>query len=200
VAAKLYQVDSALENRRKEVDGNLEKVIPRYMSAVIAWKQSQGKPVYADANSTLRVTYGTVAPFSPQDGVTKGPFTTVEGILKKATNAEPFQVQAALVQAVKEKRYGVFRDATLGTVPVNFLSSADTTGGNSGSAVMNKNGELVGLNFDSTFESISKDWYFDAPITRAIHVDIRYLLWVMTEVDHADNVLKELHIHYPKSK
>lgn len=200
LAAKLYQIDSALENRRKEVDGNLEKVIPRYMSAVIAWKQSQGKPVYADANSTLRVTYGTVAPFSPHDGVTKGPFTTVEGILEKATNAAPFEVQAALVQAVKEKRYGVFRDAALGTVPVNFLSSADTTGGNSGSAVMNKNGELVGLNFDSTFESISKDWYFDAPITRAIHVDIRYLLWVMTEVDHADNVLKEMHIHYPKSK
>lgn len=198
LAEKLFQIDHALENRRKEVDGNLEKVIPRYMSAVIAWKQSQGKPVYADANSTLRVTYGTVAAFSPVDGVTKGPFTTVEGILAKASNAEPFQVQAALVQAVKEKRYGVFRDAALGTVPVNFLSSADTTGGNSGSAVMNKHGELVGLNFDSTFESISKDWYFDTPITRAIHVDIRYLLWVMTEVDHADNVLKELHIRYPK--
>lgn len=200
LAEKLYAIDHALDMRRKEVDGNLEKVIPRYMSAVIAWKQSQGKPVYADANSTLRVTYGTVAPFSPHDGVTKGPFTTVEGILEKATNAEPFQVQAALVQAVKEKRYGVFQDASLGTVPVNFLSSADTTGGNSGSAVMNKNGELVGLNFDSTFESISKDWYFDAPITRAIHVDIRYLLWVMSEVDHADNVLKELHIRYPKHK
>lgn len=199
LAAKLYQVDSALENRRKEVDGNLEKVIPRYMSAVIAWKQSQGKPVYADANSTLRVTFGTVAPFSPRDGVSKGPFTTVEGILEKATDVEPFQMQPALLQAIKDKRYGVFRDASLGTVPVNFLSSADTTGGNSGSAVMNKNGELVGLNFDSTFESISKDWYFDAPITRAIHVDIRYLLWVMTEVDHADNVLKELHIHYPRN-
>jgi S1-C subfamily serine protease len=86
----------------------------------------------------------------------------------------------------------------LGTVPVNFLSSADTTGGNSGSAVMNGRGELVGLNVDSTSESITKDWYFDPVITRAIHVDIRYMLWVMKEVDHADNLLREMTIKYPK--
>jgi len=92
----------------------------------------------------------------------------------------------------------VFKDPVLGTVPVDFLSSADTTGGNSGSAVMNKRGELVGLNFDSTYESITKDWYFDPAITRAIHVDIRYMLWVMKEVDHADNLLKEMTIKYPK--
>jgi hypothetical protein len=78
------------------------------------------------------------------------------------------------------------------------LSSADTTGGNSGSAVMNKRGELVGLNFDSTYESITKDWYFDSAITRAIHVDIRYMLWVMKEVDHADNLLREMTIKYPQ--
>ena len=128
----------------------------------------------------------------------KGPFTTVQGILEKATTKEPFIVPDALARAITEKRYGVFRDPVLGTVPVNFLSSADTTGGNSGSAVMNKRGELVGLNFDSTYESITKDWYFDSAITRAIHVDIRYMLWVMKEVDHADNLLKEMTIRYPK--
>ena len=89
---------------------------------------------------------------------------------------------------------GQFRDAALGTVPVNFLTSADTTGGNSGSAVMNGHGELIGLNFDSTYESITKDWYFDRDITRAIHLDIRYMLWVMKEVDHADNLLKEMNV------
>lgn len=198
LAVRMNDVATAVEERRKEVDGNLERVIPQYMSAVIAWKKSQGKPVYPDANSTLRVTYGTVSPYSPRDGLVKGPFSTVDGILQKATTKEPFIVPAALTQAVKEKRFGVFKDAALGTVPVNFLSSADTTGGNSGSAVMNKRGELVGLNFDSTYESITKDWYFDSAITRAIHVDIRYMLWVMKEVDRADNLLKEMTIKYPK--
>lgn len=198
LAVKLQPVELALEERRKEIDGNLERVIPQYMQAVIAWKKSQGKPVYPDANSTLRVTYGTVSPYSPRDGITKGPFTTVEGIVEKVTGKAPFEAPQGLIDAVKEKRYGQFRDPALGTVPVNFLTSADTTGGNSGSAVMNKRGELIGLNFDSTYESITKDWYFDTAITRAIHLDIRYMLWVMKEVDHADNLLQEMTIKYPK--
>jgi hypothetical protein len=198
LAVKLNDVATSLENRRKEINGNLEKVIPQYMTAVIAWKKSQGKPVYPDANSTLRVTYGTVAPYSPRDGVVKGPFSTVEGIVEKHTGKDPFIAPKELQEAIKAKRYGVFKDPVLNTVPVNFLSSADTTGGNSGSAVMNKRGELVGLNFDSTYESITKDWYFDSAITRAIHVDIRYMLWVMKEVDHADNLLKEMTIKYPR--
>ena len=199
LAVKLQPVELALEERRKEIDGNLERVIPQYMQAVIAWKKSQGKPVYPDANSTLRVTYGTVSPYSPRDGITKGPFTTVEGIVEKVTGKAPFEAPQGLIDAVKQKRYGQFRDPALGTVPVNFLTSADTTGGNSGSAVMNKRGELIGLNFDSTYESITKDWYFDTAITRAIHLDIRYMLWVMKEVDHADNLLKEMTIKYPKA-
>jgi hypothetical protein len=198
LAVRLNDAAQAVDEHGKEVEGNLERVIPQYMAAVIAWKKSQGKPVYPDANSTLRVTFGTVAPYSPRDGITKGPFTTVEGILEKATGKEPFIAPASLQEAIKAKRYDVFKDPVLGTVPVNFLSSADTTGGNSGSAVMNKRGELVGLNFDSTYESITKDWYFDSAITRAIHVDIRYMLWVMKEVDHADNLLKEMTIKYPK--
>ncbi|MBD8656316.1 S46 family peptidase [Oxalobacteraceae sp. CFBP 13730] len=198
LAVRLHDAGMALENQRNEIDGNLERVIPQYMAAVIAFKTSQGKPVYPDANSTLRVTYGTVSPYAPRDGLLKGPFTTVEGILEKETDKDPFIVPAALKQAIQGKRYGVFKDKALGTVPVNFLSSADTTGGNSGSAVMNGRGELVGLNFDSTYESITKDWYFDTAITRAIHVDIRYMLWVMKEVDHADNLLKEMTIKYPK--
>jgi len=197
LSVRLNDVAMALEERRKEVDGNLERVIPQYMQAVIAWKKSQGKPVYPDANSTLRVTYGTVAPYSPRDGVTKGPFTTIEGIVEKHTGKEPFNAPQKLLEAIKAKRYGQFKDPVLGTVPVDFLTSADTTGGNSGSAVMNRHGELIGLNFDSTYESITKDWYFDRDITRAIHMDIRYMLWLMKEVDHADNVLKEMTIKYP---
>ena len=200
LAAKLDAAGQSLKERRKELDGTLERVIPRYMEAVIAWKKSQGKPVYPDANGTLRVTYGSVAPYSPRDGVSKGPFTTVEGIVEKHAGKEPFNAPGRELEAIKAKRYGRFKDDVLGTVPVDFLSSADTTGGNSGSAVMNRRGELIGLNFDSTYESITKDWYFDPAITRAIHLDIRYMLWVMSEVDHADNVLKEMTIKYPAKK
>ena len=200
LAAKLDDAAQSLKERRKELDGNLERVIPRYMEAVIAWKKSLGKPVYPDANGTLRVTYGTVAPYSPRDGISKGPFTTIEGIVEKHTGKDPFNAPQKQLDAIKAKRYGRFKDAILGTVPVDFLSSADTTGGNSGSAVMNRRGELIGLNFDSTYESITKDWYFDPAITRAIHLDIRYMLWVMSEVDHADNVLEEMTIKYPAKK
>nr|WP_145649307.1 S46 family peptidase [Pseudoduganella lurida] len=198
LAVQLNDFALALEERSKESEGNLEKVIPQYMSAVIAWKKSQGKPVYPDANSTLRVTFGTVDAYSPKDGISKGPFTTVEGIVEKHTGKDPFDAPAKLLEAIKAKRYGQFKDPVLGTVPVDFLSSADTTGGNSGSAIVNSRGDLVGLNFDSTYESITKDWYFDTAITRAIHLDIRYMLWVMKEVDHADNLLQEMTIRYPK--
>lgn len=197
LAVQLQDTAIALENRRKEVDGNLERVIPQHMQALIAWKKSQGKPVYPDANSTLRVSYGNVSAYSPRDGITKGPFTTLEGIVEKHNGTAPFNAPTNLLVAIKQQRYGVFKDAALGSVPVNFLSSADTTGGNSGSAVLNKRGELIGLNFDSTYESITKDWYFDPQITRAIHVDIRYMLWLMQEVDHADNLLQEMTVKYP---
>jgi len=139
-----------------------------------------------------------VSAYSPRDGVTKGPFTTIEGIAEKNTGKEPFNAPQSLLDAIAQKRYGQFKDPVLGTVPVDFLTSADTTGGNSGSAVMNKRGELIGLNFDSTYESITKDWYFDPAITRAIHLDIRYMLWVMKEIDHADNLMAEMTVKYPK--
>ena len=96
--------------------------------------------------------------------------------------------------AIAKGDFAGYLHPQLNAVPVNFLSSADTTGGNSGSAVMNGKGELVGLNFDSTYESITKDWYFNPEITRAIHVDIRYVLWLMEHVDGAQNLLEEMDI------
>jgi hypothetical protein len=100
LAVKLHDIGLSLEER-EEVDGNLERVIPQYMQAVIDWKKSQGKPVYPDANSTLRVTYGTVAPYSPRDGISKGPFTTVEGIVEKHTGKAPFNAPEALLPVKK---------------------------------------------------------------------------------------------------
>ena len=198
LASKVHATRMSLENRRKEIDGRLDRVIPKYMTAIIAWKRSQGKPVYPDANSSLRVSFGRVAAFSPEDGLIKGPFTTVEGIVAKTSQKKPFETPTALLDAVRGRRYSLFKDQVLNSVPVNFLSTVDTTGGNSGSPVMNKKGELIGLNFDSTYESVTKDWYFDEDRTRAIHVDIRYMLWVMKEVDRAENILREMTIRYPR--
>jgi hypothetical protein len=188
----------ALENRRKEVDGNLEKVIPQYMAAVIAYKKSQGKPVYPDANSTLRVTYGTVSPYAPRDGIRSRARSPRWKASSRSTPARIRSMRRKAAEAVKAKRYGVFKDPVLGTVPVNFLSSADTTGGNSGSAV-DEQARRAGwpeLRFDLRVDH--QGLVLRHAITRAIHVDIRYMLWVMKEVDHADNLLKEMTIKYPK--
>mgnify|MGYP006197483705 CR=1 FL=1 len=175
------------------------------------------KKHWADANSTLRITYGSVDGYPAKDGVYKTPFTSVKGLIAKRQNTEPFILPQALVAAYNAGKTDGYYYADLApkyepgllcriagcakptinafnSIPVNFLSSADTTGGNSGSAVMNGKGELVGLNFDSTYESITKDWYFNPEITRAIHVDIRYVLWLMEHVDGAQNLLNEMDI------
>lgn len=197
LAVALYPLQQQLRDQRRAVEGDLDRVMPQFMQALIAWRRSLGQPVYPDANGTLRLSYGTVDGYAAADGLYKGPFTTVQGIAAKHTGRQPFDAPPAQLQAIAQRRFGTFVEPTLGTLPVNFLSSADTTGGNSGSAVMNARGELVGINFDSTYESITKDWYFDPAITRAIHVDIRYMLWVMRELDGAESLLREMRIVYP---
>jgi len=201
-AVAVYAQQIALEQQQKAIQGALLKTRPAYMQAVIAFQQSKGKPVYPDANSTLRITYGHVDGYPAADGVYKTPFTSVRGMIAKQQPSGVFQLPAKLVQAYQAKQYDGYYYGDLAatpalpfnSVPLNFLSSADTTGGNSGSAVMNGKGELVGLNFDSTYESISKDWYFNPAITRAIHVDIRFVLWMMQYVDGAQNLLDEMTI------
>lgn len=199
-AVAVHQRQQQLEQQQKAIQGALLKVRPAYMQAVIAFNESQDKPVYPDANGTLRITYGHVDGYPAADGVYKTPFTSVAGMIAKRQPQGVFALPDNLVTAYQQGRHQGYFYPQLGgalglpfnSVPLNFLSSADTTGGNSGSAVMNGKGELVGLNFDSTYESISKDWYFNPAITRAIHVDIRFVLWMMQYVDGADNLLAEM--------
>jgi hypothetical protein len=95
---------------------------------------------------------------------------------------------------VHDKRYGVYQDAALGTLPVNFLADLDITGGNSGSAVMNARGELVGLAFDGTWEGVSSNWVYNGTVNRAIGMDIRYMLWFMDYIIPAPRLLEEMGI------
>lgn len=191
-AVSMYDKSMALEKQDKELTGQLQALRPQFMQAVIAYNDSIGKPVYADANSTLRVTYGQVQGYSPKDGQFMLPFTSLRGLLQKETGKEPFDSPEKLLKLAKDKQYGDFYLEDIDSVPVNFLSTVDTTGGNSGSPTLNGKAELVGLLFDGVFESVIGDWDFDINLNRSIHVDSRYMLWVMKYVDEADNLLNEM--------
>lgn len=192
-AKAIFAVMKAEEDKDKALAGKLQAARPQLMSAIIAFNKAQNKPVYADANSTLRVTYGTVGGYSPQDGLVATPFTSLEGLLAKNTNVDPFNAPENLQKQIKAKLYGDYTGG-MNTVPVNFLSNVDTTGGNSGSPTLNGKAELVGLLFDGVYESIIGDWDYNPALNRSIHVDSRYMLWVMDKVDNAENLLDEMKI------
>ncbi len=195
-AVAMYDTDMKTEKKEKELAGKLMKLRPQYMDAIIAYNMQQSKPVYADANSSLRVTVGHVKGYSPQDGLKAIPFTRLEGILAKDTGADPFDVPSKQLELIKQKQYGDFYMKSIDSVPVNFLSTLDTTGGNSGSPTLNGRAELVGLLFDGVYESIIGDWSYDSETNRSIQVDSRYMLWVMKYLDNADNLLAEMEIVY----
>ena len=178
----------AFEARQEQRAGDRLLNAPRY---AVAMREALGGALAPDANSTLRVTYGTVKRFA---GAAGRPFTSVSEILAKDTGTEPFDAPRALLGAIKDKEWGPYADPTLGEVPVDFLSDVDTTGGNSGSPTLNGKGELVGLLFDGNLESVSSDVVFNPQITRSIHVDLRYALWVMDALDDADHLLTEMGI------
>ena len=181
-----------LELNDKELRGQFQRWRPRYMEAVIAYNRSQGRPIYADANSSLRVTFGQVRGNQPRDGLTNLPFTSLEGILDKDTGLEPFNAPAKQLDLIRAQSYGPYTLPAIDSVPVNFLSTLDITGGNSGTATMNSKAQLVGLLFDGVYESIIGDWDFDTEKNRAISVDSRYMLWVMEYMDGATNLLEEM--------
>ncbi|SDQ47010.1 dipeptidyl-peptidase 7. Serine peptidase. MEROPS family S46 [Pseudoxanthomonas sp. CF385] len=181
-----------LEQERKTRAGENLAARPVYLQALADYKKSQGEFVYPDANLSLRITFGNVMGYTPKDGVAYTPFTTLEGVVAKETGQDPFDSPKALLDAVAAKRYGGLEDKRLGSVPVNYLSDLDITGGNSGSPVLDAHGKLIGLAFDGNWESVSSNWVFDPKMTRMIAVDGRYLRWIMQEVYPAPQLLKEM--------
>jgi len=140
--------------------------------------------VAPDANSTLRVSFAHIKGYSPRDGVFYTPQTTLAGMLEKRTGEEPFAIPKFILDAA--------RSAKADRIPLDFLADADTTGGNSGSPVVNARGELVGLNFDRPWENVANDFGYDPSVARNISVDIRFFLWLLEDVQKADFVLREL--------
>ena len=193
MAVEFYEDSRRREAESEERSGQLNRLRPLYMQAMLAYLESQGKRLYADANSTLRVTFGQVGGYSPRDAVSYAPFTTPQGFLEKETGEEPFNAPDELLNAVKNKAYGKYTSEELGgDLPVNFLGDLDITGGNSGSPTLNSRAEFIGIVFDGNYESIISDWDFRPEITRSIHVDVRYMLFVMDHLDNADYLIEEM--------
>ena len=149
---------------------------------------------YPDANSTLRLTYGTVQSYAPRDGVKYKYLTYIDGIIEKENPNDPeFVVPKELKELYKKKQYGRYADET-GNLPVCFLSDNDITGGNSGSPIINGKGELIGLAFDGNWEWLCSNLIFSPEMQRTINVDARYVLWVIDELYGAKNLINELDI------
>ncbi|MBB1471422.1 S46 family peptidase [Luteimonas sp. MC1782] len=191
-AATLLTAELRLEDEAKAREGELLRLRPAYMRALAGHAAAQGRALYPDANSTLRVSYGRVSALAPRDAVHYTPLTTVDGIVEKHTGEAPFDAPAPLLAAITRRDFGATVDPVLGTQTVNFLTNLDTTGGNSGSPVMDAKGRLIGLNFDSNWEAVSASWMFDPRYKRAIHVDARYMRWLMARVYPAPQLLREM--------
>ena len=149
---------------------------------------------YPDANRTLRFTYGDVRGYVPHDAAIYQPFTTLSGVIEKDTGREPFDVPTKLKELFRTRDFGPYATPDGQNVPVDFLSTTDIIGGNSGSPVMNGRGEQVGIIFDGNYEGLGNDFFYNDAKGRAIAVDIRYVLFIADKFGGAGYLLKELDI------
>jgi hypothetical protein len=184
LAEELKEEGEELRTFRDAQSGRRMEVGALWIEAQELWR---GKRFYPDANSTLRLSVASVRGYEPRDGIQHLPFTTVDGMMQKHIGAGEFDVPDAVLAAVE-------RDPAVRKLRVCFLSDADTTGGNSGSPVVDGQGRLVGLNFDRVFENVAGDFGWNPERSRNICVDIRYVLWLMREVWPAPALLAEMKV------
>jgi hypothetical protein len=188
-AIELRKLQDEREASAKRDEGAMSRFRPVYIQAL---RDVRGGLLAPDANSTLRFTFGEVRGYRPQDGVWYEPMTTIAGLVAKHTGEAPFDAPATLLERAAAESFGPWVDSSLDTLAVNFLSTADITNGNSGSAVLNGRAELVGLAFDGNYEAMGSDFVVIPELSRAIAVDARYMLWIMGEVDGAGHLLEEM--------
>lgn len=176
----------------RNLDTELKSLMPRYLTLREKFKASQFIP---DANSTLRLTYGYIRRYSPNDAEIHTPYTTMRGIFEKANTSTDYRLPAAIADNLQIKDIpAFFKDPETGEVIVCFLYNMDTTGGNSGSPVLDANGDLIGVNFDRSFTATINDYAWNERYSRSIGCDIRYILFVMKYVGKADHLFKEMQL------
>jgi len=190
-ALRLWPIVLAEERRAYARQGDLLVLTPLYVDALV---RALGVPVAPDANGSLRISYGTVKSMSPAShDPADGPFTVASQILAKNTGVAPFDAPANVLAAIKARTFGPYGDPALGgDLPIDFLSDLDVTNGNSGSPVLDRRGDLVGLAFDGTLEGVTSDVVFNPATARTIAVDVRYLIWTMDLLDDADDLIEEM--------
>ncbi len=170
----------AIEAEQHRAEGAISRLRPVWRRTL---RTFLGRPVDPDANSTLRVSLAEVTGYRPRDGIWMEPQTRLAGVVEKATGKAPFNAPQSVLDAAPEAGTSRWADAKLGDVPVCFLATGDTTGGNSGSPMLNGKGELVGVNFDRVWENIANDFGYNPEIARNVSADIRYLLWMLETMD-----------------
>jgi hypothetical protein len=204
--------DKGFQVVKAMADGYVKNVAPKYdelnlkniatqrtyMKAILELSPKSAR-IFPDANSTLRVTYGKVKGYKPRDGVTYEPFTYLDGVMEKYVPGDyEFDVPKKLIDLYNAKDYGVY--GSHGKMPVAFIATNHTTGGNSGSPALDAHGNLIGLNFDRVWEGTMSDIYYSPEICRNIMVDIRYVLFVVDKYAGAQNLIKELKLVAPSTK
>ncbi len=191
-ALSFYKTLIALSADESQFDTNLNKGRRLWIAALM--EMVPDKTLYPDANFTMRLSYGTIQDYDPRDGVTYKYYTTLQGVVDKYKPGDyEFDLPQRLIDLNNKKEYGRY-GSSKGYMPVCFLTTNDITGGNSGSPVMNGNGELIGLAFDGNWESMSGDIAYEPELQRTIVVDIRYVLWIMDIYAGAKNLVDEMTI------
>ncbi|MBR6804978.1 MAG: S46 family peptidase [Bacteroidaceae bacterium] len=188
----ILSVQRELSKKNSEFAKRMNPLHKTYLKGLM--EKANGAPMAPDANFTMRMTYGSVKPYQPKDGVTYNHYTTLKGVMEKENpKSSEFIVPDRLKELYDRKDYGDYALPN-GEMPVAFLTTNDITGGNSGSGVLNSKGELIGLAFDGNWESLSGDINFDNDKQRCINVDIRYVLFVIEKFGGCKRLIDEMKI------
>ncbi|MFI5221542.1 MAG: S46 family peptidase [Bacteroidia bacterium] len=188
LASSLNEEINFYDNEDAKRNSEINLLMTKYVEAKSIWKSKQFIP---DANSTLRFTYGFVRGYSPDDAVYLKPFTTLRGVIQKE-DGKDYELLPLIKELYAAKDFGAYALPDSSDIPVDFLYNLDTTGGNSGSPVLDSEGELVGVNFDRAYTATINDYAWNETYSRSVGVDIRYVFWILQKVAHAQFILDEM--------
>lgn len=188
-ALELNEQYKNLKSENDKISGALSKLLPKFNEVKKEWKNRLFVP---DANGTLRLTYGYIKGYSPRDAVYSSPISSLKGIIEKSYLGNEYKIPIKLRELYDAKDFGQFYNPKLKSIPVGLLYNMDTTGGNSGSPILDAQGRLIGVNFDRAYEATINDFAWNDDYSRSIGVDIRYVLWITQKLGGAGFLLEEM--------